>query len=121
MHTVHIVHTPGHEIGCKVTAPVKAGQLLMLSGPIEGNLPQVAPATADAVVFGIASQNAVAGAVITVHRSGIFTTRAGAAIAPGDKFYSDAEGRAVKTGSKNSAGIALSSAAKAGDEISVAI
>lgn len=86
---------PADAITCHAEAAVTGKKLVMISGPrVDGN-PQVSPATAGALVFGVAEHDAAIGEKVTVARVGIWPVVAGANLTAGAAVKSDGSAEAI--------------------------
>lgn len=89
--------TPGESITCHAEAAVTGGRFVAISGPRVGGNPQVSPAGAGALIFGVAARDKGAGAKVMVYAKPgqIVPVRCAFAGAAGNKVMSDANGQAV--------------------------
>lgn len=107
---------PGQAISLTASTKIEGGQLLEVTGA-----GMVGVAGADsAKVVGVAGVNAASGDRLTVYRGGVQRLVAAGAITAGAAVYAAASGKIQSSGT-NKVGIALTSAAKQGDIVDVAI
>lgn len=108
--------SPGAAVTYLAEADVVGGTLVAVTGDRA-----VSTAGADSTaVVGVAGTDAAAGEHVVVYGSAIHTVAAAGAVAAGDRVIAAADGR-VASGSTNSIGIALTSAASAGDVIEISL
>lgn len=108
-----VVHyTPAQNPTVKAAADLTAGTFVEIAGDIDGRNPLVKPATAGAVVFGVAANDVVKDGHVMVYRAGhIVEVAANGAIAAGDAVSAAAAGKAAKAGETGAvAGQAVSKA-----------
>ncbi len=107
---------PGQAISLTASTKIEGGQLLEVTGA-----GMVGVAGADsAKVVGVAGVNAASGETLPVFRGGVQRLVAAGTITAGAPVYAAADGKIQTTGT-NKVGIALTSAAKQGDIVDVAI
>lgn len=96
-----------------VEAAVTGKRAVIISGPRVDDLPQISPAGAGAVTFGVAARDAATGARVTVHRGGIIPVTAGASITAGQAVKSTSVGKATPAANGDVAiGVAIDDAAE---------
>lgn len=124
-------HAPGEAITGRAASPVTGGRFVSIAGDQVGDetgaltgsdaadgYPSVGHRATQAV--GVAARDADTDGAVLIYGPGhVLPVEAGGAIAAGADVTSDADGRAVSGTANGKAGVALSSAAAAGDTVKV--